>query len=671
MRIELVLVIAMVATTWLADANPVICLVVNRRSDPFHAVSIAHTFSNMTTRLLRSDFLELDLLSISDSIRRMNCTLVVGPGSDEQYLSRGATGLTSFAAAVAWSTATRVSLYDYGTISREMGNPIEHPFYRRLRVTNYTLELLAIFQYFGWTRTAILKTRDAIDVSLQQTSIMVEVDTQIELPVSAAVLERFFRSVPSRVLVIVIAIPESVFAHENVVAMARKLQLHLEKVFIFLAQDTKCRVHLPGSLCVTRAVNLSLWDALQRNDSEANRQLWIADLPQQVNHPSSPSLRDALSVDALLAAVRPASVGVSGPLLLSPNGERLSSLVSVYNMLPNSSLRLLVLRGQETVDSMGFAGTFWRGAFQEPPRENGPLAASSEDFIWISVVLVAVSLASVGMAWCGLRKLDRSRRQKYCFSAKDTDTGGFMFIVVPFFNELRSIAPEAIDRILAVWRTQVELLAARHKVCLVKVCEDRMAFVASSDVNRLVDVAAELQVALFSADWSFAPDLEPFYRELDGIESDVDAVLYNDRWNGLRVSIGISAGGFHVLEMDTSVDYVGDAVNVASRIATHACQPGQTLLAEEASLTDKASEGFAIIPYGAQKLPGQIALTTLLEVRPRGLEERQFSQGSTGFGDTNSDLFLRDFNASLYAASTDFSSVSSSALTDTTIVGVE
>ncbi|RNE94995.1 adenylate cyclase, partial [Trypanosoma conorhini] len=209
--------------------------------------------------------------------------------------------------------------------------------------------------------------------------------------------------------------------------------------------------------------------------------------------------------------------------------------------------------------------------------------------------LLLVAVAALLLHFC------RGSRDNANAPKEPTDPVTLVFTDIESSTALWAACPELMPDAVATHHRLIRALIAKYHCYEVKTVGDSFV-IACKSVFAAVQLVRELQQVLLQQDWGTGALDEAYHKfEEDRAEEDaegyvpptarLDAAVYRQHWNGLRVRVGVHTGLCDIRrdEVTKGYDYYGDTANVAAR-TEGVGNGGQVLLTRAAYLALSTAE---------------------------------------------------------------------------------
>ncbi|RNE95288.1 receptor-type adenylate cyclase, partial [Trypanosoma rangeli] len=236
--------------------------------------------------------------------------------------------------------------------------------------------------------------------------------------------------------------------------------------------------------------------------------------------------------------------------------------------------------------------------------------------IIVGGVVAAVLLAAVVavLLWCCHDSRDNANAPK-----EPTDPVTLVFTDIESSTALWSALPEAMPDAVATHHRLIRGLIAKYGCYEVKTIGDSF-MIACKSVFAAVQLVRELQQVFLQQAWETSA-FDAAYRKFEESRAKeeeeaeeyvpptarLDAAVYRQHWNGLRVRVGVHTGLCDIRrdEVTGGYDYYGDTANMAARTESVG-HGGQVLLTRAAymALSTAEREEVEVTALGAVALRG-------------------------------------------------------------------
>ncbi|RNF05657.1 receptor-type adenylate cyclase [Trypanosoma rangeli] len=233
--------------------------------------------------------------------------------------------------------------------------------------------------------------------------------------------------------------------------------------------------------------------------------------------------------------------------------------------------------------------------------------------IIVGVMLLLIIIAAVVVV---VLHFCRDSRNNANAPKEPTDPVTLVFTDIESSTALWSACSEVMPDAVATHHRLIRVLIAKYGCYEVKTIGDSF-MIACKSVFAAVQLVRELQQVFLQHEWGTTA-LDAAYRKFEEGRAEetegyvpptarLDAAVYRQHWNGLRVRVGVHTGLCDIRrdEVTKRYDYYGDAANMAARTES-AGNGGQVLLTRAAymALSTAEREEVDVTALGAVALRG-------------------------------------------------------------------
>jgi class 3 adenylate cyclase/ABC-type branched-subunit amino acid transport system substrate-binding protein len=593
-----------------------------------------------------------------------SCDVLLGPGFS--YL------------AIAMSPVVEVPWIDFSATSVAFSDKSRHATFSRMMPTDEVGSAIAVAAMLslGWYDINVLCVDDPFGRSAATgaTNAMfaaggtVHVSRCVTESASVAQVREVLTTIAnSKSRIVFAAMLPSHIAAQRIIAAIK--EMGMEKRFVFFWCEAMCSLTdrsyatVHGSLCSSYTGTRAVLDPFLRsyyhlrNQSEDLAQLRqvgaatpaaflnTTDVYAMMAHDAAFHAMSAInhhtvagSAAALIPYLRQhVSNAASGRIVLDSNGDRLSADSAVYNAVAPDGEEIFVGR----VASGVFSFT------ESPPRlyllDNSSatipgalfqVVAPAEDDSLIGWIIGGV-IAALITGGVVVRLLSPKGRDNSAAPKEAGSPFAIVFTDIQSSTALWGRAPEAMSDAVELHHNVVRRCIAAHGGYEVKTIGDSF-MVAFGQVDRAVDFAVALQLALHGAGWVNGGDLNDVYDDIlttraagastSTAEDPVPAGRINDVsiWRGLRVRIGVHYGTGNITKdaVTGGYDYYGTVVNTAARVES--VGHGGQVLVTGAVVDAVGNIADPCNFIGDHMLNGLDRAVAIHQVTPRDLNRRTF-----------------------------------------------